>query len=615
MSELVQVLEFAKTGQPVPDDIFVKLTSQEQTAVRAFENTRQLEHRWREITISILRTATDLSRGQDRMKVLEELVHSSRSIIRSDVAYISLNNPGDGSTQVLATSGVITEQFRNVLVPLGVGITGNVAATRQAAWTYDHRKDPNVSHVPHIDAAVKAEGLHGFLGAPLVSAGGIRGALMVGDRRPRYYTPDEIIILDSLASLASVALETSQLIEDLEKNLTALRAAHRQSREQVEQLEALSDADSQLMDVLSQGARTSDVREVLREKLECEAWFWRDDQPYPARANEPIDIPADALGQMKELIGQSQESGGIAIGDGISALAISLNERHLGAICVDRVVDDTQGFVLHRASQTFATIILFREAVLEAESRQIDDLLRKVVTGAAVEEDISRIRRITGVDLRHNDNLSLVVLRTSGTLPNARTLNRLLDGHGHLFEYRNHLCAVVESSGAIDDALREIYGWGHEHNVRLFAGAAPIPAAEAEIIDAHSRADSLATSMQTLGLANHVATSSTFGSLGLLLSAGSETIDQIIADGIGALLSYDRKHRTELADTAAQYFDASRSVASTAKALYVHENTVRQRIERITDILGPQWNTGAQAFDTHLALRAWRIAHASSQRR
>lgn len=607
MSELVKVLEFAKVGQSVPDEIFMKLTSEEQAAVRAFENTRQIEHRWREITISILRTATDLSRGQDRMKVLEELVHSSRAIIRSDVAYISLNNPGDGSTQVLATSGVITEQFRNVLVPLGVGITGNVAATKQAAWTYDHSKDPKVSHVPHIDAAVKAEGLHGFLGAPLVNAGGILGALMVGDRRPRHYTPDEIIILDSLASLASVALETSQLIEDLEQNVSALRAAHRQSSQQVEQLETLSDADSQLMDVLSQGARTSDVREVIREKLECEAWFWRDDQPYPVRPNEPIDIPEDSLAQMEKLITQSQETGGIAIGGGISALAISLNERHLGAICVDRVVDDTQGFILHRASQTFATIILFREAVSEAESRQIDDVLRKVVAGAAVEEDLSRIKKITGVDLRNHDELKLVVLKADGQLPNTRTLNRLLGGNGHLFEYGDSLCAVMTAQRSVNGALEEIYGWGSEHNVRFFVGAVPFPALETEMIDSYSRAHSLAMSMRALSLSNQVGTASTFGSLGLLLSAGEDTIEQIISDGIGPLLDYDQKHRTELTATAAQYFDSSRSVTSTAKKLYVHENTVRQRIDRITEILGSEWNTGAQAFDTHLALRAWKI--------
>src|SRR5699024_11760225 len=135
------------------------LTPQEQAEVRTFENDYEREREWRGITLSILRTATDLSRGQDRWKVLEELVHSSRSIIRSDIAYISLNNPSVGVTEVLTTSGVITEEFRNIRIPLGVGVMGKVAATKQAAWTQDQAQDPKVTHIPEVDTAVQAEGI------------------------------------------------------------------------------------------------------------------------------------------------------------------------------------------------------------------------------------------------------------------------------------------------------------------------------------------------------------------------------------------------------------------------------------------------------------------------
>src|SRR5699024_1409953 len=112
MSALVNILEYVRTGLEIPNEVFNGLTPQEQAEVRTFENDYEREREWRGITLSILRTATDLSRGQDRWKVLEELVHSSRSIIRSDIAYISLNNPSVGVTEVLTTSGVITEEFR-----------------------------------------------------------------------------------------------------------------------------------------------------------------------------------------------------------------------------------------------------------------------------------------------------------------------------------------------------------------------------------------------------------------------------------------------------------------------------------------------------------------------
>ena len=291
MSALVNILEYVRTGLEIPNEVFNGLTPQEQAEVRTFENNYEREREWRGITLSILRTATDLSRGQDRWKVLEKLVHSSRSIIRSDIAYISLNNPSVGVTEVLTTSGVITEEFRNIRIPLGVGVMGKVAATKQAAWTQDQAQDPKVTHIPEVDTAVQAEGIRGILGAPLVSNGEMIGALMVGDRRVRSYTADEVVILDSLASLASVALETAQLIQDLEENIAALRKSHLQREQHVKQLEALSDSDSQFMDVLAKGAKPRGVRDIVREKLDCEAWFWRDDKPYSVDPSEAVDIP------------------------------------------------------------------------------------------------------------------------------------------------------------------------------------------------------------------------------------------------------------------------------------------------------------------------------------
>ena len=607
MSALVNILEYVRTGLEIPNEVFNGLTPQEQAEVRTFENNYEREREWRGITLSILRTATDLSRGQDRWKVLEKLVHSSRSIIRSDIAYISLNNPSVGVTEVLTTSGVITEEFRNIRIPLGVGVMGKVAATKQAAWTQDQAQDPKVTHIPEVDTAVQAEGIRGILGAPLVSNGEMIGALMVGDRRVRSYTADEVVILDSLASLASVALETAQLIQDLEENIAALRKSHLQREQHVKQLEALSDSDSQFMDVLAKGAKPRGVRDIVREKLDCEAWFWRDDKPYSVDPSEAVDIPPAMTEQMQELISQSQLEGTIATGGGFSALAISLNQRHLGAICVNRVVEDTQAPILHRASQTFATIILFREAVLEAESKQINDSLRKVVTESAIEEDFLRIKQKTGIDLRDTTDLFLVTLKTRGSLPSARLLESLLGDDAVLFEHRDHLCALIRAPFAIDKSVQNIFDWARSNGEQVFAGAVLLKTVESGIIDAHSRALALATSMISLGLSNQVATASTFGSLGLLLGSESEIIEQIIADGIGKLVEYDEKYRTELTMTAVQFFDSGRSVSVTAKALYVHENTVRQRIDRITAILGDQWNSGPRAFDTHLALRAWKI--------
>jgi DNA-binding PucR family transcriptional regulator len=51
-------------------------------------------------------------------------------------------------------------------------------------------------------------------------------------------------------------------------------------------------------------------------------------------------------------------------------------------------------------------------------------------------------------------------------------------------------------------------------------------------------------------------------------------------------MAYDRRRRSQLVDTLEQYLRDRRSVATTARALFIHPNTLRQRLERIEKLSG-----------------------------
>jgi DNA-binding PucR family transcriptional regulator len=51
-------------------------------------------------------------------------------------------------------------------------------------------------------------------------------------------------------------------------------------------------------------------------------------------------------------------------------------------------------------------------------------------------------------------------------------------------------------------------------------------------------------------------------------------------------MDYDRRRRSQLVDTLEQYLADRRSVATTARALFIHPNTLRQRLERIEKLSG-----------------------------
>ena len=52
------------------------------------------------------------------------------------------------------------------------------------------------------------------------------------------------------------------------------------------------------------------------------------------------------------------------------------------------------------------------------------------------------------------------------------------------------------------------------------------------------------------------------------------------------LLAYDARRRTQLVDTLEHYLQARRSVTTTARELYIHPNTLRQRLDRIEQLTG-----------------------------
>jgi PucR family transcriptional regulator, purine catabolism regulatory protein len=71
---------------------------------------------------------------------------------------------------------------------------------------------------------------------------------------------------------------------------------------------------------------------------------------------------------------------------------------------------------------------------------------------------------------------------------------------------------------------------------------------------------------------------------------------------IGPLVAHDARHRTNLVETLEVYL-ATRKIAVAARRLYVHTNTLANRLERIADLLGPFVDNADRCLTLGLALR------------
>jgi len=101
-----------------------------------------------------------------------------------------------------------------------------------------------------------------------------------------------------------------------------------------------------------------------------------------------------------------------------------------------------------------------------------------------------------------------------------------------------------------------------------------------------------------------------FGALGLYRLLFQVTdhaeLDAYVEQVLGSLLTYDRKHHTELVRTLATYLAHNSAVQATARALTIHVNTASYRLQRIEAISGLDL---AEAEDRLQARVALKILH------
>jgi PucR family transcriptional regulator, purine catabolism regulatory protein len=97
------------------------------------------------------------------------------------------------------------------------------------------------------------------------------------------------------------------------------------------------------------------------------------------------------------------------------------------------------------------------------------------------------------------------------------------------------------------------------------------------------------------------------GELGLyrLLAAfhGQAEVTRFVEETIGPLIQYDREHSTELVRTIEAYLHEHGNNSRAAQALFIHRNTLANRLERIAEVLRVDLDDPETLLAVHLALK------------
>jgi GAF domain-containing protein len=201
----------------------------------------------------------------DLEELLDELLERIRDLLESDTAAMLLVDE-DGETLVpAAAKGFELQPDADVRIPVGQGFAGRVASERTTVVLDD------VDRAEIVNPLLREAGIRSLIGVPLMHLGELIGVVHAGSFTPKYFRPDDGLLLQLVADRVALAIAQSRLFE-------AERKARRDAETANEQMSFLARASEVL-------ASSLDVESTLERVAELAV---------PALADEVlIDLVVD----------------------------------------------------------------------------------------------------------------------------------------------------------------------------------------------------------------------------------------------------------------------------------------------------------------------------------
>jgi sigma-B regulation protein RsbU (phosphoserine phosphatase) len=171
----------------------------------------------------LLSVADVTSETLDLDRLLANVANIVKGVIPADLFAILLYSEKVHGLRIRYSIGHREEVVRNLVVPLGEGITGAAAATRLPIMVNDVRADAR--YISALDA-VRSE-----LAVPMIARGKLVGVIDVQSTRLKAYTEQDRALLRLLASRVAVSIDNARLYRRVERQNRTLRVLAHLSQE------------------------------------------------------------------------------------------------------------------------------------------------------------------------------------------------------------------------------------------------------------------------------------------------------------------------------------------------------------------------------------------------
>ncbi|MEU9603178.1 helix-turn-helix domain-containing protein [Streptomyces sp. NPDC048057] len=559
--------------------------------------------------------------AQGTEAVLRTVARLARRVIGADLAYVGLRDADDGALTVVASEGDATALNVGLRIAGPAGL-GQAALGKDAPFsTDDYLADGTIDHADGIDRVVRAEGIRAVAAVPLRGPDGVTGALYGAHRRVHRFTAQEIDALRTLARTAASALATARRLESVDDRRAAAERDGARMRRALDERRRLEVAYDRLVCLVRDGAALDVVVETAATALGG-ALGVRDVGGGLLAAHG--QLPAgDGTAAFARRCVEALAAGEPAPLDGGAWLVpVSGGGEVLGSLLFapeEPLPDEVDGRALRMVAGVVALALLLERGAALAEGRIRDDLFDALLdpgtTPPARRQSVKRARRM-GVDTAAP--YVLVIARPQGGATQRAAVwatSYARRRHGLTSVRDGDVVLLLPDAGAESDSAAASAGRSVRDElssvlgVPVTVGAAGPHVGLAEVARSYEDGRRCLRALVELGRTGSVAAPRDLGFLGVLL-ADAFSAPAYVDAVLGPVLRHDARRGTEFVRTLEAYFAAGASPRHAATTLHVHPNTVARRLERITELLGPDWQHPERALEVQLALRLHRTQEA-----
>lgn len=495
--------------------------------------------------------------------------------------------------------------------PESRSVTAQAYRTGMPVYAPDITEDPRFA--PWREAALH-EGYNSIVALPLVFRDEVIGVLNCYDR-PRRYTEDQVEALMVVAEQAASAVGIARLISTQRSTIEQLNSLNEHVTAQHTLLQRSEKAHETLAALLLENRSLDDITNTLSSLLGAPVALQNHDLRLLSTSNPEIHegLPAEAQG-LRDL-DTTGRAGSFEIVDGTMLVApVDLGGHERGYLSVPLAKEVKRAFALRTLEQAAVVYALYaarKRAAQEAEDRIKGDLLTDLLAARFRDESEARERaRHLGLDF-FGVPLRVLVLRLE---PLAAYLERREMDARSVGPLRSRLLSLARSfaAGAAHPGMAGLDG---EHLVvllhfgpddtpresadhllhlvqddlpglRVRVAVSASCAAPKDLAVRYEESRSLLDLAERLGAAEDVLCHDDWKMYGLLLrSASREDLLDLAHRVLDPLLVHERDGRGDLLATLQTYLDNDLSPTRTATALYVHHNTVKYRLGKLSVLL------------------------------